>query len=85
MNQFAVIHVDEDFVQCVGIYTDYFRAVGKAYDYASELATGTDEGNGEATPLFELEGQTGVGLTVRYGTDLKANIFVLSYEAEKEE
>lgn len=84
MNQFAVVHIDEDFVQCVGIYTDYFRAVDRAYDYASDLTTGAEGGEVGVTPLFDLEGQTGVGLTVRYGTNLKANIFILSHEAEKE-
>jgi len=87
LRKFAVVHFDNDFVSCIGICSDYFQAVGIAYDYATELATQTDDGKGTVTPLFDLEGQTGVGLTVRYGQgqELKANIYILDHEKEKEE
>ncbi len=78
--KFAVIHVDEGFIQCIGIFTDHLQAVGMAYKYASELVG--EEGS--VTPLFELDGETGLGLTARYsGTE--ADVYILENGEEKEE
>jgi len=52
LKQFAVIQDSEDFIQCIAICTDYFQAVGRAYDFAAELT----KGKGEVTPLYELGG-----------------------------
>lgn len=84
--KFAVIHYDDDFVNCIGICTGYYMAVGIAYDYACSLIEDTESGEkGDITPLYELEGQTGLGLTVRYGDELqcKATIFILKDENGK--
>lgn len=83
MKTFAIIHYSEDFVNCVGITTDYHKAVGIAYDYACELIEDGEEGT--ITPLYELNGQTGLGLTVRCRDriTIRAHIFILSHEAEE--
>lgn len=81
--KFVVIHYDEDFINCVGICGDYYKAVGIAYDYACSLIEDREDGaKGSITPLYELEGQTGLGLTVCYGDELqfKASVFILKHE-----
>ena len=84
MKTFAIIHYSEDFVNCVGITTDYHKAVGIAYDYACELIEDDGE-DGTITPLYELNGQTGLGLTVRSRDRITiiARIYILSHETEE--
>ncbi len=85
MIQFAVIRVSNDFVQCIGICTNRYEAVGRAYMCASDLVDGSEDGEGSVTSLFDLEGQTGMGLTVRYGENLEADIYILRHETDKKE
>ena len=85
MIQYAVVQVSEDFVQCIEICTNIYQAVGHAYAFASDLVDGSEDGEGSVTPLFDLEGQTGMGLTVRYGEKLEADIYILRHETDEEE
>lgn len=85
MIQFAVIRVSNDFVQCIGICTNRYEAVGRAYMCASDLVGDPDNGKGSVTPLFALEGETGMGLTVRYGENLETDIYILIHETDEEE
>lgn len=86
--KYAIIDYNEDFVNCVGICTGYYMAVGIAYDYACSLIESTESGeNGDITPLCELVGQTGLGLTVRYRDELQCetDIFILPNESGRGE
>ena len=85
MIQFTVVQVSEDFVQCIEICTDIYQAIGHAYVFASDLVDGAEGGKGSVTPLFDLEGQTGMGLTVRYGKNLETDIYILRHETDEEE
>lgn len=85
MIQYAVVQVSEDFVQCIEICTNIYQAVGHAYAFAFDLVDGSEDGKGSVTPLFDLEGQTGMGLTVRYGENLEADIYILRHETDKKE
>lgn len=85
MIQYAVVQVSEDFVQCIEICTDIYQAIGHAYAFASDLVEDSEDGKGSVTPLFDLEGQTGMGLTVRYGENLEADIYILRHETDKKE
>ena len=85
MIQFAVVRVNDDFVQCIGIYTNIYEAVGRAYMYAYDLVDVSEDGKGSVTPLFALEGETGTGLTVRYGENLETDIYILRYVTNEKE
>ena len=85
MIQFAVVRVNDDFVQCIGIYTNLYEAVGRAYMCASDLVDDSEDGKGSVTPLFALEGETGTGLTVRYGENLETDIYILRCETNEKE
>lgn len=85
MKQYVVVHFEKDYIQCIGIFTDYFQAVGKAYAYATEFVkTGSANRNGDVTPIFGLEGETGVGLTFHYGDggEQEADMYILEYEED---
>lgn len=83
--KFVVIRYDEDLVYCLRICEDYYNAVGIAYDYACTLIE-DNEGRekGSVTPLYDLEGQTGLGLTVTYGDgpQRKVTVFILTNKDE---
>lgn len=76
--KYVVIDVSNDLTGCVAICSDCYSAVGKAYDYASELI-GSENDKGTVTPIMETNGETGYMLTARYGdkNDLKTDIFIL--------
>ena len=80
MIQLAVVRVNDAFVQCIGIYTNLYEAVGCAYMCASDLVDDSEDGKGSVTPLFDLEGETGEGLTVHYGENLETDIYILRRE-----
>jgi len=81
---FAVVHYSEDFVQCIGVYGDYYKAVGRAYDFAADIA----EDKGTVSTLWELEGETGLGITITRkedGDENKDIIYILENDDEKVE
>ncbi len=85
MIQLAVVRVNDAFVQCIGIYTNLYEAVGCAYMCASDLVDDSEDGKGSVTSLFALEGDTGTGLTVRYGENLETDIYILRCETNEKE
>lgn len=42
MIQFAVVRVNDDLVQCIGVYTNLYEAVGRAYMCASDLVNDSE-------------------------------------------
>lgn len=80
MIQFVVVRVSDDFVKCIGICANRYEAVGCAYMCASDLVDDSEDGKGSVTPLFDLEGETGEGLTVHYGENLETDIYILRRE-----
>lgn len=85
MIQFAVVRVSDDLVQCIGICTNRYEAVGCAYMCASDLVNDSEDGKGSVTPLFALEGETGEGLTVHHGENLETDIYILRRERNRME
>lgn len=86
--QFVVVAYNGDLIICLEICDDYHRAVGVAYDYASEISYEPEfvENDGKeatVTPLCELDGGTGVSLKVCFGNDEKAKIYVLKYAGKE--
>ena len=85
MIQFAVVRVNDDLVQCIGVYTNLYEAVGRAYMCSSDLVDDSEDGKGSVTPLFALEGETGTGLKVYHGENLETNIYILRLETNYKE
>lgn len=82
MKHFTIIRQSDDFICCLGIARNYNEAVGIAYTAASDII---DKDEGLITPLYELEGDTGMGLAIHWkGRTDPTNIFILDYEGEEE-
>ena len=57
----------EDFIQAIGTYNDMRQAYGAAILQLNDFV---EDGKGEMiTPLFQLEGDTGVGMEVKHEND----------------
>ena len=80
MIQFVVVRVSDDFVKCIGICANRYEEVGCAYMCASDLVDDSEDGKGSVTPLFDLEGETGEGLTAVSYTHLLRNTLGITLE-----
>lgn len=62
-----VDHNVDNLIQCVGVYSDFAKAVGKAYLVADEKANENDRDKGEISQMEWLEeGRLGAMFTVRF-------------------
>lgn len=75
---YAVVAEGTDMIQCIAMTDDLDMAIGKAYQYACDLA-GDD---GVVSTLRDLEMDTGLGVTVKYGNnnELNEEIYILCLE-----
>lgn len=64
-------------IQCIGVFSDYAAAYGEAIMYLSEMA----DNDNSITPLFDLEGETGLGISLknRDGKEIET-VFILRAE-----
>lgn len=80
MKKFVIVEKkDDSFIQCVGIRDNYDLALSKAYEYMNECIEGYEKV--ELTPLFTLEGDTGVGFVFKY-EDIRTMMCILEVEEE---
>lgn len=78
--RFTVIHFDNNLVFAFGVYKNFTRAIGAAYKYANDLILSSK--SGEVGSLYELEGEGGMGLKVKYGESV-SNVFILEINEEE--
>lgn len=67
-----------DMIQCLGAFNNYAEAYGEGLMFLSELS---DDDDDMITPLFELEGETGFGFSLKNKEGKETEtVFVLHYE-----
>lgn len=74
-----------DMIQCLGVFDSYAAAYGEAVIYLSEVADNKDN-NGTITTIFDLEGETGYGLSLKNqkGQEYET-VFILHAPASNEQ
>lgn len=74
---FTVIQDDGDFIQAIAVRKEYCAAVATAFIRASEIYDGQDV---TFSPVFDTEGETGLGFHVYRDGKIAGNFFILPVE-----